>query len=255
MEKRQNEVIEIDLLELFYALKKQILWIILAAIVGGTLAFAGTKLLMTPMYESTTTMLVLTKETTLSSLADLQMGTQLTNDYEILTVSRQVLERVIDDLNLDMEYEDLKDSVQIGNPSDSRIMEITVTYPSPKMAKEIVDDIAAVTSEFIGDKMEGVPPKIIDEGEVPDHKSSPSTMKNTALGILLGIVISCGVVTLYTVMDDTVKSEEDIEKYLGIPTLASVPDRKDYITGKKKENEEKQTGQKAVAGGETDGIR
>ena len=58
MEKRQNEVIEIDLLELFYALKKQILWIILAAIVGGTLAFAGTKLLMTPMYESTTTMLV-----------------------------------------------------------------------------------------------------------------------------------------------------------------------------------------------------
>ena len=80
MEKRQNEVIEIDLLELFYALKKQILWIILAAIVGGTLAFAGTKLLMTPMYESTTTMLVLTKETTLSSLADLQMGTQMTND-------------------------------------------------------------------------------------------------------------------------------------------------------------------------------
>ena len=244
MEKRQNEVIEIDLLELFYALKKQILWIILAAIVGGTLAFAGTKLLMTPMYESTTTMLVLTKETTLSSLADLQMGTQLTNDYEILTVSRQVLERVIDDLNLDMEYEDLKDSVQIGNPSDSRIMEITVTYPSPKMAKEIVDDIAAVTSEFIGDKMEGVPPKIIDEGEVPDHKSSPSTMKNTALGILLGIVISCGVVTLYTVMDDTLKSEEDIEKYLGIPTLASVPDRKDYITGKKKKTKKSKPAKK-----------
>ena len=141
MEKRQNEVIEIDLLELFYALKKQILWIILVAIVGGTLAFAGTKLLMTPMYESTTTMLVLTKETTLSSLADLQMGTQLTNDYEILTVSRQVLERVIDDLNLDMEYEDLKKSVQISNPSDSRIMEISVTYTSPKLAKEIVDEL------------------------------------------------------------------------------------------------------------------
>lgn len=172
------------------------------------------------------------------------MGTQLTNDYEILTVSRQVLERVIDDLNLDMEYEDLKENVQIGNPSDSRIMEITVTYPSPKMAKEIVDDIAAVTSEFIGDKMEGVPPKIIDEGEVPDHKSSPSTMKNTALGILLGIVISCGVVTLYTVMDDTVKSEEDIEKYLGIPTLASVPDRKDYITGKKKKTKKSKPAKK-----------
>ena len=92
--------------------------------------------------------------------------------------------------------------------------------------------------------MEGVPPKIIDEGEVPDHKSSPSTMKNTALGILLGIVISCGVVTLYTVMDDTVKSEEDIEKYLGIPTLASVPDRKDYITGKKKKTKKSKPAKK-----------
>lgn len=236
MEKRQNEVIEIDLLELFYALKRQILWIILAAVVGGTLAFAGTKLLMTPQYESTTTMLVLTKETTLSSLADLQMGTQLTNDYEILTVSRQVLEKVIDDLNLDLDYEELKERVRISNPSDSRVMEISVTYPNARKAKEIVDDIASVTSEFIGDKMEGVPPKIIDEGEVPERKSSPSTMKNTALGILLGIVISCGIVTLYTVMDDTVKTEEDIEKYLGIPTLASVPDRKDYIGGKKKKS-------------------
>ena len=236
MEKRQNEVIEIDLLELFYALKQQILWIILAAVVGGTLAFAGTKLLMTPQYESTTTMLVLTKETTLSSLADLQMGTQLTNDYEILTVSCQVLEKVIDDLNLDLDYDELKERVRISNPSDSRIMEITVTYPNARKAKEIVDDIASVTSEFIGDKMEGVPPKIIDEGEAPERKSSPSTMKNTALGILLGIVISCGIVTLCTIMDDTVKTEEDIEKYLGIPTLASVPDRKDYIGGKKKKS-------------------
>ena len=239
MEKRQKEVTEIDLLELFFALKRQILWIVLAAVVGGTLAFAGTKLLMTPVYQSTTTMLVLTKETTLSSLADLQMGTQLTNDYEILTVSRQVLEQVIADENLDMTYEQLKNNVSINNPSDSRIMEITVTYPNAQKAKEIVDDIATVTSKFIGDKMEGIPPKIIDEGDVPKNPSSPSTVKNTALGILLGLVVSCGIVTLFTIMDDTVKTEEDIERYLGISTLATVPDRKDYIGGKKKKNAKK----------------
>lgn len=239
MERGQNDVVEIDLLELMFALKRQILWILLAALLGGTLAFAGTKLLMTPEYESTTTMLVLTKETTLSSLADLQMGTQLTNDYEILTVSRQVLEQVIDDLSLNLEYEELKERVTISNPSDSRVMEITVTYPSATMAKKIVDEIASVTSEFIGDTMEAVPPKIIDEGEVAENPSSPSTLKNTALGILLGIVVSCGIVTLHMVLDDTVKSEEDIEKYLGIPTLASVPDRKDYINVKKKAKKSK----------------
>lgn len=234
MEKKQNDVVEIDLLELMFALKRQILWILLAAVLGGTLAFAGTKLFITPEYESTTSMLVLTKETTLSSLADLQMGTQLTNDYEILTVSRQVLEQVIDDLSLNLEYEELKKRVTITNPSDSRIMEITVTYPSASMAKKIVDRIATVTSDFIGDTMEAVPPKIIDEGQIAEKRSSPSTMKNTAIGIILGLVISCGIVTLHMLLDDTIKSEEDIEKYLGIPTLASVPDRKDFINEKKK---------------------
>ena len=68
------------------------LWILLAAVLGGGFSFAGTtRLLLTPMYESTTTMLVLTSETTLSSLSELQLGTQLTNDYEILTTSRAVL--------------------------------------------------------------------------------------------------------------------------------------------------------------------
>ncbi len=247
MNKEHDEEIEIDLVELFFALKRKLLWICLSGLVCGTLAFTFTKVFMKPMYQSTTTMLVLTKETTLASLADLQMGTQLTNDYEILTVSHQVLDQVIEDLNLDMEYDELKDSIEISNPSDSRIMEITVTYPNARMAKEIVDDVAEVTSEFIGDKMEAIPPKVIDEGEVPERKSSPSTIKNTALGILLGLIISCGIIAVLTLLDDTIKSEDDIEHYLGIPTLAVVPDRKDFLNDKKKS--EKQQKKKAAQKG------
>ena len=234
MGKEHDDRDEIDLLEILFAFRKRILWIVLAAVLGGGISFAGTRLLMTPMYESTTTMLVLTSETTLSSLSELQLGTQLTNDYEILTKSRAVLETVIENLNLDVEYEQLNNMVSISNPEDSRIMEITLTYPNPAEAKTIVDEIAGVTSEFIGDQMEGVPPKIIDQGVVPSGPSSPNVGRNTMLGILLGLVVSCGIITVLTVMDDTIKSEEDIEYYLGIPTLASVPDRKDYIGGKKK---------------------
>lgn len=234
MGKEHDDRVEIDLLELLFAFRKRILWIILAAILGGGLSFAGTRFLMTPMYESTTTLLVLTSETTLSSLSELQLGAQLTNDYEILTTSRRVLDMVIEKLNLSLEYQQLRNALEISNPEDSRIMEITLTYPDPEDAKTIVDEIAKVTSEFIGDQMEGVPPKIIDEGEVAENPSSPNVSRNTMLGILLGIVISCGIITVLTVMDDTIKSEEDIEYYLGLPTLASVPDRKDYIGGKRK---------------------
>lgn len=245
MERGREDRVEIDLLELLFAFRRRILWIVLAAILGGGISFAGTRVLMTPMYESTTTMLVLTSETTLSSLSELQLGTQLTNDYEILTKSRAVLETVIENLNLNLGYEQLNNMVSISNPEDSRIMEITLSYPDPEEAKAIVDEIASVTSEFIGDQMEGIPPKIIDQGEVPSGPSSPSVSRNTLLGILLGIVVSCGIITVITVMDDTIRTEEDIEYYLGIPTLASVPDRKDYIGGKKKARNRKKSIKKA----------
>ena len=236
---------EIDLLELLFAFRKRILWILLAVVLGGILSFGGTRLLFTPMYESTTTMLVLTSETTLSSLAELQLGTQLTNDYEILTTSRAVLETVMEDLALDIEYEKFREALEIDNPEDSRIMEITLEYPDPEEAKVIVDKIAEVTSEFIGDQMEGIPPKVIDEGQVAEKPSSPKLLKNTLIGMLAGLVLSCGIISVLTVMDDTIKTEDDIEYYLGIPTLASVPDRKDYISGKKNSRSRKQNAKKA----------
>ena len=109
-----------------------------------------------------------------------------------------------------------------------------MTNSDAETAKEIVDEVAEVSSEFIGEQMEVVPPKIIEKGEVPDVQTSPSMKKNIAIGAVAGAVLSAGVVILLTILNDTVKSEEDIERYLQIPTLASIPDRKDYITDKKK---------------------
>ena len=102
-----DDEVEIDLRELFYALKKRILVILAAILAGAVIAGAVTKLFITPVYSATATMLVLTKETTLSSLADLQIGSQLTKDYNILITSRTVLQDVVDELNLDMTYKEL----------------------------------------------------------------------------------------------------------------------------------------------------
>lgn len=228
-ENLHDDEIEIDLREIFFAVRKWI-WVILAvSILGGITALCCTKLFMTPIYTAENSMLVITKETTLASLADLQMGSQLTNDYRVLSTSRPVLEAVIENLQLDMTYTQLKNSISIKNPDDTRILVLSVENPSPQLALDIAREVTSEASAFIGDMMEVVPPKVIDEGVLPTQKTSPSTAKNTLLGILLGAFLSGGVVVLRTVLDDTIKSEEDIEKYLGIPALSIVPDRKDFI--------------------------
>ena len=143
------------------------------------------------------------------------------------------MEQVISDLDLDMTAEQLKGSVSINNPTDTRILEITVNNTDSKMAKKIVDEIANVSSSYIGDKMEVIPPKIIEVGKIATVRTSPSVKKNAALGFCAAIVV------VYAVMDDTIKTEEDIEKYLGVSVLAKVPDRKDFINSKNRKSKNK----------------
>lgn len=236
-----DDEVEIDLREVFYALKEKILLILMVALIGGCIAAAYTQFLMTPVYSSTSSMLVLSKETTLTSLADLQLGASLTSDYTVLIESTPVLEQVVENLNLDMTAEQLRKTISINNPTDTRILEITVENTDSALAKDIVDEVANVSSSYIGDKMEVVPPKIIEVGKIATVRTSPSVKKNTALGFLLGFVVCAAVVVIYAVMDDTIKTEEDIEKYLGVSVLAKVPDRKDYVNmkGKKKHKNKK----------------
>lgn len=239
MENLQNDEREIDLRELFFALKKRILWIIAAALLCGCVACAYTQVFITPIYTSTSSVLVISKETTLTSIADLQLGTELAKDYEILIKSTPVLEEVIENLGLDMDKNALKNSITVTNPADTRILNISVTNTDPGAAKEIVDQVAQVSSEFVGDKMEVVPPKITEEGEIPISKTAPSVTRNALLGLMAGLVLSAGIVIVLAVMNDTIKSEDDITRYLGISTLAAVPDRKDFIGQQNKKAKKK----------------
>ena len=221
-----NEEIEIDLFELFMELKRKI-WVILGvAVLCAGVAGAFSAFVLTPQYTSTAMVYILSKETTLTSLADLQIGSQLTKDYKIIVTSRPVLEDVIEGLELNTTYKDLKKKITIDNPADTRILSISVMDPDPQMAKAIADKVAATASDYVGDIMEMVPPKLIEDGEVPLLKTSPSNTKNALIGGLLGVLLVCGFVTARVVLNDTVRTEEDVTRYLGLTVLASVPARK-----------------------------
>ena len=239
MEQNNNEEIEIDLREIFQLLLSKC-WIIL--LVGVILA-AGTglvcKFLVTPIYSSTTQLCITGSNTTLSSLADLQIGSQLTQDYIVVAQSRPVVEQVINNLDLDMTYEDLLGVTTIENPSDTRILQITVTDPDPYMAKQIVDQYATVSKKRIADLMDIAEPGVISEGYADDQKVSPTTGKNAVIAGVLGVVLASAFFIVRFLMDDTIKSSEDIEKYLGLNTLALLPFEESGVKEEEREQREK----------------
>ena len=110
-------------------------------------------------------------------------------------------------------------------------MEITVTNPDPETARALAEELGTVSAEFIGEQMEIVPPKIIEDVELPAAPISPDLRRNVVMGALAGIVLVSGVICVMVIMDDTIKSTDDIVQYLGVPALAAIPDRKDYIGG------------------------
>lgn len=218
--------IEIDLLELLHEYLNRAISIAACTLLCAAVAFGISKFIMVPQYSSTAMLYIISKETTLTSLADLQIGAQLTNDYQIIVKSRPVLQTVIDELGLDTTYEKFAERITIANPQNTRILTISIDDADPRLAKDIVDAIATVASDYIAETMEMVPPKMIEHGTVATQKSSPSVAKNTAIGGLIGLVLACGVITVAFVLNDTVTTTEDVEKYLGISVLASVPERK-----------------------------
>jgi capsular polysaccharide biosynthesis protein len=221
----ENEEYQIDLLELFYKLKQKLWLIILVTVLAGGGAGVYSKYIITPQYTSTAMVYVLSKETSMYSLTDLQVGTQLTKDYKIMVTSRPVLEKVVESLGLNMSYKDLRKRISVTNPTDTRILTLAVRDTDPNQAKTIVDKIAQTASDYIGDIMEMEPPKIIEEGEVPSVKTSPDVKKNALMGAVAGIFLICLALSVGVILDDTIRSEEDVEHYLGLSVLAAVPNK------------------------------
>ena len=222
-ENYRDDEIEIDLGALFFELLGHWKMIMLSAILTGVIGLVISIFLLTPQYESTSELYVLSKSTSITSLADIQMGTNLTNDYMVVVKGRPVLEQVISNLSLEENYEQLSEKVALNNPSDSRILQITVTDPDCNRAKSIADEIAEVASRFISAKMDQDPPTIISYGYADGEPVSPNVLMNTAVGVLIGAFIAMAIVVITYLLNDTIMNAEDVERKLGLNLLGTLP--------------------------------
>lgn len=240
-----NDDIEVDLLEIFYALLNK-WWVLLIGVLAGVIAaVAITVLCITPEYSATSMIYMRGSGSTIASIADLQIGSALTDDYEVIFKSRTLLTKTIDDLGIDMNYKSLESMISISNPSDTRILQVTITCPDAQLACDLVNALVANGMEA-AEEIDSKEPYIIDKAVVQNSPVSPNMIKNVGIGGLAGLIIFGAVIVIRYMMNDTFQSSNDIEKYLELPVLCSVPESKssqyEVRVDKKRSKREKKHG-------------
>ena len=238
----EQEELEIDLKELFFELLSHWKILTVSTIMAAAIALVASKFILVPQYESTSALYVLSNSIT--SLADIQIGSSLTNDYIVVVKGRPILDQVIENLNLDETYASLEDRITLENPADSRILEITVRDTDPNRAKVIADEMASVASDYISIKMDQSAPTTIQNGYADGEPVSPHVGMNTLIGAIVGFLLAAAIITISYLLDDTIMTDEDVEQKLGMNLLGSLPEvtsddnRKDSRRKKKKKRKQ-----------------
>ena len=234
-----EDEMEIDLLDLAYVLLDKIHYIILCLLAGAVLLNAVSFFCIRPTYQATAKMYVVSASNdSVVDLTDLNIGTSLTSDYEQLMLSYPVLDQVIDELDLDMETEELEQMITLENPQDTRILNVTATSTDPVEAMNIANKLTEVSVEYLPETMSTNPPNIAQQAQLPDEKAAPSYARYTMIGALLGAILYCAYLTVRYLLDDTIRTSEDMEKYFGVVPLTSIPDSDIFEAMEKREEKE-----------------
>lgn len=155
--------------------------------------------------------------------SDLQSSSLLTKDFKILITSRSVTETVVSDLKLDIKPEALTKMIDVEIPTDTRVLNINVTSEDPLLSKKIADKVAEISSKQITNIMQVENVSVIEEGNVPTNAVKPNLKKNSAIAGLAGLFLSIAFVVIRLIMNDTIHTAEDVERYLGLSTLSLIP--------------------------------
>lgn len=225
-----NNEIEIDLLHLIKVLWQKV-WIIgIATILLGVIAFSYAFLFVTPQYQAKALMYVNNSSFTVGSTSfsisssELTAAKSLLDTYVIILKSRTTMEKVLEETGLDYTYEQISDMVSASSVNSTEVFQIVATSSDPAEAELIVDTIVKILPDRIADIVDGSSVRLVDHAVLPTQRSSPSYTKYAMIGLVLGFVLSCGVIIVIDLMDTTIRDEEYLTQRYNLPVLAVVPD-------------------------------
>ena len=221
---KRERGLEVNVGELIFVLLRRWWIILLCGVVAAAAFLIGTKVLITPKYQSVTKIFVLSQQdVNYLTSTDIQLSSYLTKDYAELIKSRTVAQEVIKRLDLNMSPDTLMSQVSVQTKSDTRIVTIIVQNEDPELARELANVIREVSAKQIVDVMGVEAVNMVDEANLPVSPSSPNVSKNMLLGAAWGCLLAIAVILIRYLLNDTIKNDEDVERYLNLNVLASIP--------------------------------
>ena len=224
---KEQDIIEINVIQLLKGLWKKKLLILLVAILAGATSFAYSSFVVKPEYRSTTRIYVINRpqgDKPGLTNQDLQAGAYLGKDYREIILSQDVLEKVVADQNLNIDAKTLARKVQVTVPTDTRIVSISVTDTKPEEASRIANALREVAAQKIISVTRVSDVTTLEEARPATGPSSPNIRRNTILGVGAGAGVVIVFVLLVELLDDRVKRPEDIEDVMKISLLGVIPD-------------------------------
>lgn len=231
---------ELDLKDIMRIIRKRIWWIVLIVILGTTAAGIISYTLLTPVYQASTKLIVNQSDDTVQyqqlSLNDINTYIRLIDTYKEIMLTPRILDRVVEkhpEFNLDAEQ--LARKVNVSSVNNTQVMTVQVTDESYNRAAEIANAVSYTFQEEIPNIMRVDNVTILNEAKYSNTAKpiKPNPLLNIAIAFVVSMMAAFGLVFLLEYLDDTIKSEEDVEKALGMPTLAVIVKMKPYKSGKR----------------------
>lgn len=231
----EKHELELDFGDLFRYLKRKILVLLLAALIGGVFGFVFTKVTAVPKYTANISVYLMIKQYEEGIVySDYQISSQLVYDYQALIKCRTVADRVIEDLDLDMTPEQVADAITVDYETYSRVLTVTVTDSDPQRAADIANALGNQGNELVADMMRMGAIQLVDEAKVPDSGSVANPITRAVLFAAVAVVLTAGVLAVIRVLDDTIRSEADVQRYLGLSVLGIIPENAELTAAAKK---------------------
>ena len=223
---KEQDKIEIDVLQLVKVLWKRKFLIALVALVAGITAFAYSSFVIKPQYTSTTRIYVVNRNQADKpglTNQDLQAGAYLVKDYREIILSQDVLEKVVADQSLTIDAKTLGKKVSVTVPADTRIVSISVRDGKPEEASRIANALREVAAQKIISVTRVSDVTTLEEARPATSPSSPNIRRNTMIATIAGVGFVTIIVLLVELLDDRVKRPEDIEEVMHISLLGVIP--------------------------------
>lgn len=235
-----NEYIRIDLLKIVKGMMRRAWIIVLAMIVCGVAALSYAAFIVDPMYSASVSMYVNNSSLPAGSSgysissSEISAAKSLVDTYLVILKTRTTLNEVIERGSIRYPYESLSRMITAESINGTEVFDVVVTCGDPAEAMHIANTIADVLPGKIAEVVEGSSVRIVDRAAMMTEKVSPSLKKYTVIGLLLGMMLSCGTVAMIEILDDKIRTEDYLlENYPDIPLLTVIPDLLDEQADRK----------------------